>query len=272
MKTVSALLLQLCAIGAVTASSGKCPDKSMGNPAAGQKLTDLCVKCITDAKAEGCASPKFCPGITGEPWCGAAKTTGCDSGVGTEPGSVSVECCQQYVNKTVAVKCGGKPECPDKQLSEKEYDQLSGAEVTQLCEQCFDLGKKTGCETTHFCPEETGYPWCGDKQLGCDALGPDKLTGVTAAMGRGCCQKYAQDNTSNVCGGMPCPDDQAADASKASCHACFASGRKQNCKTIGFCTVTKFGQLPWCGPDEPNYCTGKQVYLESGCDSLPDVA
>ena len=93
----------------------------------------------------------------------------------------------------------------------RPHIQLTGVEVTGLCEKCFDLGNKTGCETTHFCPEETGYPWCADKQMACDALGPDKLTGVTATMGRGCCKKYAEDNTGAACGGMPCPDDQAAE-------------------------------------------------------------
>lgn len=168
----------------------------------------------------------------------------------------------------MAEKCGGKPECPDLQLSPKTYDQLTGVEVTDLCEKCFDLGNKTGCETTHFCPEETGYPWCADKQMDCDALGPDKLTGVTAAMGRGCCKKYADDNTGAACGGMPCPDDKAADATKATCQACFASGAKVKCKSISFCTQTKFGQLPWCGPAEPLYCTGKQIDLVAGCDKL----
>ena len=72
---------------------------------------------------------------------------------------------QRYVNETVAKQCGGKPECPDVQLSQKTYDQLTGVEVTSLCEKCFDLGQKTGCESTHFCPEETGYPWCGDRQV-----------------------------------------------------------------------------------------------------------
>ena len=166
--------------GTITA---RCPDKSMGNPATGAKLAELCVTCLTDAKKTGCASPKFCPGITGEPWCGAAKTTQCDTGTGTEPASVSLECCQQYVNKSVAIQCGGKPECPDVQQSKTVYDKLSGAQVTAMCEACFDLGAKSGCTNTHFCPEETGFPWCADKTMACDALGPDKLTGVTAAMG-----------------------------------------------------------------------------------------
>jgi hypothetical protein len=53
-------------------------------------------------QASGCANPKFCPGVTGEPWCGDA-TLGCDTGPGTNPGSTSIECCQQYVNKSVTM-------------------------------------------------------------------------------------------------------------------------------------------------------------------------
>ena len=93
------------------------------------------------------------------------------------------------------------------------------------------------------------WPW----QLGCDALGPDHLTGVTAKMGRGCCQKYAQGNTSGACGGLPCPDHEAADASKASCKTCFASAVPVNCTSMAFCTKTKLGQEPWCGPGEPEW-------------------
>jgi hypothetical protein len=58
----------------------------------------------------------------------------------------------------VAVKCSGKPECPDKQQSEKTYQELTGEEVTTLCEECFAMGRTTGCRDTHFCPEVTGYP------------------------------------------------------------------------------------------------------------------
>lgn len=257
---------------AVTLKEGEavagCPDKAMPGGSSPAELVKECEACITSAKANGCAAPKYCPSVTGTPWCGAAATTGCDTGPGVKPGSTTLECCQQYVNESVALQCSGKHECPDKQMSQRPYTKLTGSEVTALCEACFDLGSKTGCDTTHFCPEETGYPWCADRQLICDSLGPDHLTGVTAAMGRGCCAKYVQGNTSAACGGLPCPDDEAPDASKASCHACFASGAKVNCSSIAFCTNTKFGNEPWCGPSEPTYCTGKNVVAESGCDSL----
>ncbi|CAE8700722.1 unnamed protein product [Polarella glacialis] len=245
----------------------KCPDKSMGQPATGAKLVADCQACFAEARKTGCNEPKFCPAITGEPWCGDS-TIGCDDGPGTNPGSTTVECCQQYVNETVAAQCGRTPECPDKQMSEKTYEELTGAEISAFCESCFDAGGKTGCTSTHFCPEETGYPWCGDKRLACDALGAHQLQGVTAAMGRGCCQKYAQGNTSAACGGLPCPDHQATDATKATCHACFAAGAKVACKSIGFCTKTLYGSLPWCGPAEPEYCTGKQTDADAGCEAL----
>lgn len=135
---------------------GKCPDHAMSGGTSNAQLAKDCVKCITSSKAAGCAKPKFCPGITGEPWCGSAKTTECDTGIGTKPGALTLECCQQYVNSSVAEQCGGKPECPDKQMSKKTYDQLSGTAVSLLCDACFDLGAASGCETIHFCPEETG--------------------------------------------------------------------------------------------------------------------
>jgi hypothetical protein len=196
--------------------------------------------------------------------------------VGTQPGSVSLECCQQYANATVAKQCGSKPACPDKQMSDKEYEKLSGAEVSDLCEQCFALGKQTGCEDTQFCAEETGFPWCSDKQMECDQLGgTDKTTGVSAAMGVGCCAKYREDNTSKACGGMPCPDHEAADISKASCVDCFVEGENYGCPEISFCTSTHLGQLPWCGPRDGNHsglpfksCDGTEVDDVEKCDML----
>lgn len=39
------------------------------------------------------------------------------------------------------------------------------------------------------------FPWCSTKQMECDSLaGSDNLTGVTAAMGKGCCAKYKEDS------------------------------------------------------------------------------
>ena len=247
----------------------------MSGGTSGLELAQECATCITSSKAAGCAKPKFCPGVTGEPWCGSAKTTQCDTGVGTRPGSLTLDCCQQYANASVAEQCGGKPECPDRQMSQKTYQQLSGAEVSKLCDACFDLGANSSCKTIHFCPEETGYPWCSTKQMECDSLaGSDNLTGVTAAMGRGCCDKYRQDNTSLACGGMPCPDFQVTTgATRESCKSCFARGTKQNCTEISFCTKTHLGQDVWCGPkDGPGMpfksCDGKEIDTLEGCDGL----
>jgi hypothetical protein len=148
------------ALAVVAGSSGKCPMHAMGKPATGKKLVNDCVTCITASTKAGCVSPKFCPAITGEPYCGSSKSMECDTGAAALPGSVSLECCQQYANETVAKQCGSAPECPDKQMSKKEYSQLSGTAVSLLCQACFTLAATTGCEDTHFCAEETGYPWC----------------------------------------------------------------------------------------------------------------
>ena len=274
LQAFISLVLAAAAAESRATHAGKCPDHAMGQPATGAKLVADCIRCISASTKAGCTSPKFCPGITGEPWCGSAKNTQCDSGPGALPGSLSLECCHQYVNETVGKQCGSAPECPDKQMSQKEYEKLDGDTVSELCEACFTLGKSTGCQDTHFCAEETGFPWCSDKEMECDQLGgTDKTSGVTAAMGVGCCAKYRQDNTSTACGGMPCPDSQASDASKDSCVDCFAAGAKQNCSEISFCTSTHFGQLPWCGPrDGPNFpvksCDGTEIFDVENCKNL----
>ena len=160
MRSHMTLLLGALVAAQHADGASQCPDKSMGSPAAGQKLVDLCESCIKEATAAGCADPKFCPAITGEPWCGAAPATGCDKGAGALPGSTSMFCCQQYVNSSVSSQCGGSgpgpANCPDNSMSNMTYGQLSGAEVSELCDECFAEGEKVGCTDSHFCPELTG--------------------------------------------------------------------------------------------------------------------
>ena len=263
------LMLALAGVSLAAAVQGQCTDGPAAAGTTGAALAASCIACLKKQDAAGCAAPKFCPGITGEPWCGPAATTGCDTGPGTNPGSTTLACCQQYADPAVAEACSGKHECPDKEESDKEYAQLTGAEVTALCGTCFDLGNATGCNSTHFCPEETGFPWCGDATLVCDALGTDHVKGVTAVMGRGCCAKYAAGNTSAACGGLPCPDGEAKDGAKATCEACFGAGKKVGCTQIGFCTKTLYGSVPWCGPSEPKFCSGAQIETVAGCSKLP---
>ena len=93
------------------------------------------------------------------------------------------------------------------------YPTLSGNAALQCSARC----RLTSCGhcVIVFWWGVSSFPpffWrAGGRMQDCDALGPDKLTGVTAAMGRGCCKKYADDNTGAACGGMPCPDDKAAE-------------------------------------------------------------
>lgn len=97
------------------------------------------------------------------------------------------------------------------------------------------------------------------------------LKGVTAKMGKGCCQKFVNHTLGPQCGGEPCPDHQVMGLpTKASCQACFKSGSAWNCSQISFCTKTKFGQDVWCGPTEPKYCMGTNIIHEAGCGVLED--
>jgi hypothetical protein len=130
-------------------------------------------------------------------------------------------------------------------MSSKTYNKLSGANITSLCEECFDLAARKSCKDAKFCPMLTGYPWCGDHKLDCDieggdtdddAFAGDRLKGVTAAMGRGCCKKYLDHTLADKCGGLPCPDHQAAAKTTANCKSCFAEGAKVGCKIMSYCT------------------------------------
>jgi len=232
-------------------------------------------QCISDPTSKACTQQcKPCPlgqSCGCKAGCRPLNSCGCCTTNKTEETPVDM------VNLTWRTPVVPVKGCPDKQESDKEYEQLTGAQMTALCESCFDLIDKSKCKTGKFCPEVTGYPWCGDKSLYCDQLGNDKIVGVTHKLGKACCGKYSDHSMAEKCGGLPCPDHQAGATGtppaqlKAPCHTCFQAGAALNCTSIAFCTSTKYGSMPWCAPygnKQDFACTGTTVRSETDCDKL----